>query len=98
MFDIGFSELLLVAVIALLVVGPKRLPEAVRAWGRWTARARRAIEGLREEVEQELDLEDLRRIGEEFKREASGRERPPGVAERPAEPSPADPHGTPKDR
>jgi sec-independent protein translocase protein TatB len=78
MFDIGFSELCLVAVIALLVVGPKRLPETVRAWGRWTARARQAIETLQHEVEQELDLEEVRRIGQEYRRDRSpGSDRAP---------------------
>lgn len=71
MFDIGFSELCLVAVIALLVVGPKRLPETVRAWGRWTARARQAIQTLQHEVEQELDLEEVRRIGQEYRHDRS---------------------------
>jgi Tat protein translocase TatB subunit len=71
MFDIGFSELCLVAVIALLVVGPKRLPETVRAWGRWTARARQAIQSLQHEVEQELDLEEVRRIGQEYHHDRS---------------------------
>ncbi|MGH8569529.1 MAG: Sec-independent protein translocase protein TatB [Gammaproteobacteria bacterium] len=71
MFDIGFSELCLVAVIALLVVGPKRLPETVRAWGRWTARARQAIQTLQHEVEQELDLDEIRRIGQEYRRDRS---------------------------
>jgi len=71
MFDIGFSELSLVALIALLVVGPKRLPETVRAWGRWTARARRAIQTLQREVEQELDLEEVRRIGQEYRLDRS---------------------------
>jgi len=71
MFDIGFSELCLVALIALLVVGPKRLPETVRAWGRWTARARQAIQTLQREVEQELDLEEVRRIGQEYRLDRS---------------------------
>ncbi|MGH8571527.1 MAG: Sec-independent protein translocase protein TatB [Gammaproteobacteria bacterium] len=71
MFDIGFSELCLVAMIALVVVGPKRLPETVRAWGRWTARARQAIQTLQREVEQELDLEEVRRIGQEYRRDRS---------------------------
>ena len=71
MFDIGFSELCLVAVIALLVVGPKRLPETVRAWGRWTARARQAIQTLQHEDEQELDLEEVRRIGREYHHDRS---------------------------
>lgn len=73
MFDIGFSELCLVAVIALLVVGPKRLPETVRAWGRWTARARQAIQTLQHEVERELDLEEVRRIGQEYRLDRSPR-------------------------
>lgn len=78
MFDIGFSELCLVAVIALLVVGPKRLPETVRAWGRWTARARQAIQTLQREVEQELDLEEVRRIGQEYRLDRSpGSDRAP---------------------
>jgi sec-independent protein translocase protein TatB len=71
MFDIGFSELCLVALIALLVVGPKRLPETVRAWGRWTARARQAIQTLQREVEQELNLEEVRRIGQEYRLDRS---------------------------
>jgi len=58
-------------VIALLVVGPKRLPETVRAWGRWTARARQAIQTLQHEVEQELDLEEVRRIGQEYRLDRS---------------------------
>jgi sec-independent protein translocase protein TatB len=78
MFDIGFSELCLVAVIALLVVGPKRLPETVRAWGLWTARARQAIQTLQHEVEQELDLEEVRRIGQEYRHDRSpGSDRAP---------------------
>ena len=71
MFDIGFSELCLVALIALIVVGPKRLPETVRAWGRWIARARQAIQTLQREVEQELDLEEVRRIGQEYRLDRS---------------------------
>ncbi len=95
MFDIGFSELCLVAVIALLVVGPKRLPETVRAWGRWTARARQAIEALQHEVEQELDLDEVRRIGQEYRRDRSARSdkahSPPSVSDRPPRPSGSDP-------
>lgn len=91
MFDIGFSELCLVAVIALLVVGPKRLPETVRAWGRWTARARQAIQTLQHEVEQELDLEEVRRIGQEYRLDRSpGSDKahsPPSVSDRAPRPS-----------
>ena len=88
MFDIGFSELCLVAVIALLVVGPKRLPETVRAWGRWTARARQAIQTLQREVEQELDLEEVRRIGQEYRLDRSpGSDKGPRGSDRAPRPS-----------
>ena len=91
MFDIGFSELCLVALIALLVVGPKRLPETVRAWGRWTARARQAIQTLQREVEQELDLEEVRRIGQDYRLDRSaGSEKahsPPSGSDRAPRPS-----------
>lgn len=90
MFDIGFSELCLVALIALLVVGPKRLPETVRAWGRWTARARQAIQTLQHEVEQELDLEEVRRIGREYHHDRPGSDKAhsrPSVSDRASRPS-----------
>ncbi|CAG8866001.1 Sec-independent protein translocase protein TatB [Pseudomonas fluorescens] len=55
MFDIGFTELLLVGVVALLVLGPERLPVAARTVGRGLGQARRAMHALRAQVERELD-------------------------------------------
>jgi sec-independent protein translocase protein TatB len=57
MFDIGFWELVVIAVIALLVVGPERLPELVRETGRWVRAARRFVTDTRYQIEREFDLD-----------------------------------------
>ena len=59
MFEIGFSELLLVGVVALLVLGPERLPVAARTLGRGLGQARRAMHALRTQVEREIELPHL---------------------------------------
>lgn len=59
MFEVGFSELLLVGIIALLVLGPERLPVALRSVGRGLGQARRAMNQLRAQVEREIDLPAL---------------------------------------
>ena len=60
MFDIGFSELLLFGVIALIVLGPEKLPQAARTAGQWYAKLRRMISTLQSEIESELDLAETR--------------------------------------
>lgn len=62
MFDVGFWELCLIAVVALVVLGPERLPRAARTAGFLIGKARRAVTDLRVEIERELDLDDLRRM------------------------------------
>ena len=59
MFEVGFSELLLVGVVALLVLGPERLPVAARTLGRCLGQARRAMNGLRAQMEREIDMPNL---------------------------------------
>jgi sec-independent protein translocase protein TatB len=59
MFEVGFSELLLVGVVALLVLGPERLPVAARTLGRGLGQARRAMHALRAQVEREIELPNL---------------------------------------
>lgn len=61
MFDMGFAELLLIAVIALIVIGPKRMPEAVRFIGYWLGKFRRSVHNARQEMEREFGLDDIRR-------------------------------------
>ena len=60
MFDFGFAEMLLTAVIGLLVLGPKRLPKAARTVGLWVRKARASWFSLRAELERELDSEDIK--------------------------------------
>ena len=61
MFDIGFSELLLIAVVALVVLGPERLPKAARLAGLWARKARTQWNAVKAELENELADEELRR-------------------------------------
>lgn len=61
MFDIGFSELFLIAVVALLVLGPERLPKAARFAGLWMRRARAQWYTVKSELEHELAAEELKR-------------------------------------
>jgi len=64
MSGFGFTEILLLAVIALIVVGPKRLPAIARTAGRLTRQARNAWQGLQSELQAELDAEHNRKIME----------------------------------
>ncbi|HRF88430.1 MAG TPA: Sec-independent protein translocase protein TatB [Pseudomonadales bacterium] len=61
MFDVGFSELVLTALVALVVFGPERLPQAARTAGLWIGRFKRVLADTRREVERELGAEDIRR-------------------------------------
>jgi len=62
MFDVGFWEILFILVLALVIVGPERLPSAARKAGFFIGKARRYIEGVRSEVESELDLGEFKRL------------------------------------
>ena len=61
MFDIGFSELLVIAVVALVVLGPERLPKAARFAGLWVRRARAQWYSVKSELERELAADELKR-------------------------------------
>jgi len=61
MFDIGFTELLLVAVVTLLVIGPEKLPETLRTVGLWMGRLRRSFLSVKTEIEREIGMDDVRR-------------------------------------
>lgn len=62
MFDVGFWEVFLILVMALIVIGPERLPGAARTAGLWVGKARRYVEGVKSEVEQEFDVSEFKRI------------------------------------
>ena len=74
MFDIGFPELVLIAVVGLLVIGPERLPEALRTLGLWLGRLRRSFISVKAEIEKEIGMDEVRRqlhneaVMEEMKR------------------------------
>lgn len=61
MFDIGPSELLVIFVVALLVIGPERLPSAVRTASLWIGRFRRSFHKIKADVERELNADEIRR-------------------------------------
>lgn len=61
MFDIAFTELLLVSAIALLVIGPERLPETIRTIMLWLGRIRRTFTSIKTEIEQEIGADEIRR-------------------------------------
>lgn len=60
MFDIGFSELLLIGVVGLIVLGPERLPGAVRTASLWIGRLRRQFNEIKAEVEREIGADEIR--------------------------------------
>ncbi len=60
MFDIGFLELLVIGVIALLVMGPERLPEAIRTGALWMGRLRRSFQQIKSEIEREVGADEIR--------------------------------------
>jgi len=62
MFDVGLWEMLLILVLALVIIGPERLPGAARKAGFFVGKARRYIEGVRTEVESELDVGEFKRM------------------------------------
>ena len=78
MFGIGFPELLLIAVIALVVIGPKRLPDLAKALGRGYAEFRRATEELKQTFEEETRAARAQELREKLL--AEGKIRPPGAA------------------
>jgi len=62
MFDVGFWELALVGLVALLVVGPERLPKLARTAGLWLGRGRRMLSAMKAEIDREIKAEELKEI------------------------------------
>lgn len=67
MFDIGFSELVVVGVVALIVIGPERLPKVARTAGHLLGRFQRYAASVKSDISREMQMEELRKVGEGFK-------------------------------
>src|SRR5262245_12296410 len=62
MFDIGFSELLVIAVVALIVIGPERLPKVARTLGHLFGRMQRYVNDVKADITREMELEELKKL------------------------------------
>lgn len=89
MFDVGFFELCLLFLVALLVLGPDKLPRAARTVGALVRRARQMVTGVRDQIDRELSVEDFRREMAEQRRQfeelqarIDGKDRPDDKADR----------------
>jgi sec-independent protein translocase protein TatB len=97
MFGISFSELLLVGLVALLVLGPERLPGAARTAGLWVGRLKRSFNAIKQEVEREIGADEIRRqlhnehilSLEQEARKILSPQQPPATPPAAAEPGPA---------
>ena len=67
MFDVGFFELILIGVVALLVVGPERLPKLARTVGMWLGRGKRFVSSVKEDIDREIRADELRQVLEKQK-------------------------------
>ena len=70
MFDIGFSELLVIGIVALVVIGPERLPKVARTVGGWIGKLNRYAAQVKDDVNREMKLEELKKLQEEMKASA----------------------------
>ncbi|MGI9337314.1 MAG: Sec-independent protein translocase protein TatB [Gammaproteobacteria bacterium] len=71
MFSISFGEILLIATVGLVVIGPKRLPHAARFAGHLIGRVQRQIQGVKADIKREMDAADVQGIREEYQQAAS---------------------------
>ena len=66
MFDIGFSEIVVIAVVALVVIGPERLPKAARTLGHLFGRLQRYVSDVKADISREMELDELRKLQREM--------------------------------
>jgi sec-independent protein translocase protein TatB len=71
MFDIGFSELMVIAVIALVVIGPERLPRVARTLGHLAGRLQRYVADVKSDINREIELDELRKMRDTMQQAAS---------------------------
>jgi sec-independent protein translocase protein TatB len=71
MFDIGFSELLVIGVVALVVIGPERLPRVARTVGHLAGRLQRYVSDVKADINREIELDELRKMRDSMQKAAS---------------------------
>lgn len=71
MFDIGFSEIVVIAVVALIVIGPERLPKAARTMGHLFGRLQRYVNDVKSDINREMELDELRKLQREVQTAAA---------------------------
>jgi sec-independent protein translocase protein TatB len=74
MFDVGFSELILIAVVALIVIGPERLPKVARTAGHLLGRLQRYVNDVKSDINREMQLEDLKKLQQQVAEQAKNME------------------------
>jgi sec-independent protein translocase protein TatB len=71
MFDIGFTELLVIGVVALIVIGPEKLPRMARTVGHLAGRLQRYVSDVKADINREIELEELRKMRDSMQQAAS---------------------------
>src|ERR1044072_6784566 len=71
MFDIGFSELLVIGIVALIVIGPEKLPRVARTIGHLVGRMQRYVADVKADINREIELEELRKMRDSMQKAAS---------------------------
>ncbi len=79
MFDVGFSEMMVIAVVALIVIGPERLPKVARTLGHLWGRAQRYVNGVKADISRDMALDELRQMQQKVQQEADATERALGL-------------------
>jgi sec-independent protein translocase protein TatB len=71
MFDIGFSELMVIGLVALIVIGPEKLPRVARTLGHLTGRLQRYVSDVKADINREIELEELRKMRDSMEKAAT---------------------------
>ena len=72
MFDFGFSEMAIIAVVGLVVLGPERLPKVAKQLGQWMGKLQRYVSDVKSDITRQMELDELRKLQAEVKDAASG--------------------------
>jgi sec-independent protein translocase protein TatB len=67
MFDLGFSELLVIGLVALVVIGPERLPKVARSAGQWLGKLNRYVSQVKQDIDRDIKLDELRKMQQDMK-------------------------------